>query len=40
VTPELNSAALLALSQWQFEPGKVDGQAVDVIYDLTINFKP
>ena len=37
--PELNAAALLALSQWQFQPGTADGVPVDVILSLTINFK-
>lgn len=37
--PELNGAALLALSQWQFTPGYLDGKPVDVIFNLTVNFK-
>jgi TonB family protein len=37
--PELNGAALLALSQWRFTPGYLDGKPVDVIFNLTINFK-
>lgn len=37
--PELNGAALEAISQWTFEPGRVNGQPVDVIFDLMINFK-
>ncbi|HJQ41026.1 MAG TPA: energy transducer TonB [Thermoanaerobaculia bacterium] len=37
--PELNGAALLALSQWKFLPGRLDGQPVDVIFNLTVNFK-
>ncbi len=36
--PELNGAALMALSQWTFAPGKMDGKPVDVLFSLTINF--
>lgn len=35
---ELNGAALVALSQWKFAPGKLNGEPVDVIFNLTINF--
>jgi TonB family protein len=37
--PELNGAAVMAVSQWQFTPGYLDGKAVDVIFNLTVNFK-
>ena len=37
--PELNGAALLALSQWKFTPGYLDRKPVDVQFGLTINFK-
>lgn len=37
--PELNGAAVLAVSQWKFVPGYLDGQPVDVIFNLTINFR-
>lgn len=37
--PELNGAALMALSQWKFRPGYLDGKPVDVIFNMTINFK-
>ena len=37
--PELNAAALTAVSTWQFTPGLLDGEPVDVIYTLTVNFK-
>ena len=37
--PELNGAALLALSKWRFTPGYLDGKPVDVIFNLTVNFK-
>jgi Gram-negative bacterial TonB protein C-terminal len=36
--PELNGAALMALSQWTFAPGTLNGQPVDVVFNLTINF--
>jgi TonB family protein len=37
--PDINGAAVLALSQWRFKPGTLDGQPVDVIFNLTVNFK-
>ena len=37
--PELNGAALMALAQWKFAPGTLDGEAVDVLFNLTVNFK-
>lgn len=37
--PELNGAALLALSKWRFTPAYLDGKPVDVIFNLTLNFK-
>jgi TonB family protein len=37
--PELNGAAIEALSQWTFVPGRMNGVPVDVIFNLTINFK-
>ena len=36
---ELNAAALLALSKWKFSPGRLDGKPVDVIFNLTVNFR-
>jgi TonB family protein len=39
LTPELTSAALISLSQWRFTPALSDGKPVDVIYNLTVNFK-
>ncbi|MDP9360774.1 MAG: energy transducer TonB [Acidobacteriota bacterium] len=36
--PELNSAALTAISQWTFEPGRYRGNPVDVVFNLTVNF--
>jgi TonB family protein len=37
--PELNGAALEALSQWTFEPARLHGEPVDVEFSLTINFR-
>lgn len=37
--PELNGAALLAISQWRFSPALLDGKPVDVIFELTIIFR-
>jgi protein TonB len=37
--PELNGAAVLALAKWKFKPGTLDGVPVDVIFQLTINFR-
>lgn len=37
--PELNTAALLAVSQWKFDPATVEGKPVDVVFNLTINFQ-
>lgn len=34
--PELNGAALMALSKWRFSPGSMNGQPVDVLLHLTI----
>ena len=36
--PSLNGAAVMAISKWQFEPGRLNGQPVDVIFNLTIRF--
>jgi TonB family protein len=36
---DLNTAAVLALSQWKFKPGMLNGKPVDVIFHLSINFK-
>lgn len=36
---ELNAAAVYALSQWTFEPGRLDGEPVDVRFTLTMSFK-
>ncbi|HEX7191671.1 MAG TPA: energy transducer TonB [Thermoanaerobaculia bacterium] len=37
--PEFNSSAVYAVSQWTFYPGMLDGKPVDVIYNVTVNFK-
>lgn len=36
---DLNAAALLALSQWRFDPGRLDGVPVEVIFDLTVMYR-
>jgi TonB family protein len=35
----LDQAAVDAVKQWKFEPGTLDGKAVDVIFNLTVNFR-
>lgn len=37
--PTLSYCAMEALRQWKFEPGTLDGQPVDVLYNLTVNYK-
>jgi TonB family protein len=36
--PSVSYAALEAVKQWRFRPGKVDGKPVPVIFHLTFNF--
>jgi protein TonB len=36
--PALNGAALQAISQWTFEPGRLHGEPVDVEFNLTVNY--
>jgi TonB family protein len=36
--PELNTSAVVAISKWKFEPGTLDGQPVDVLFNLIISF--
>jgi TonB family protein len=36
--PALNASALMAMSKWQFDPGRLNGQPVDVVFNLTIRF--
>jgi len=38
--PTLSFAALEAVKQWRFEPGRVEGEPVPVLFNLTVNFKP
>lgn len=38
--PTLSYAALEAMKHWQFEPGKVNNEPVEVFYNLTVNYKP
>jgi TonB family protein len=35
----LDQAAVDAVKQWKFKPGTLDGQPVEVIFNLTINFR-
>jgi len=35
----LSQAAIDAVRQWEFQPGTLNGEPVDVIFNLTINFK-
>jgi TonB family protein len=35
----LSEAAVDAVKQWVFKPGTINGEAVDVVFNLTINFK-
>jgi TonB family protein len=35
----LDQSALDAVRQWTFQPGTLNGEPVDVIFDLTINFR-
>ncbi len=37
--PDMNGAALMAISQWTFEPGRLRGVPADVIFLLTVNFR-
>jgi TonB family protein len=35
----LSEAAVDAVKQWSFKPGTLNGEAVDVVFELTVNFK-
>lgn len=35
----LTESAVDAISQWVFEPATLDGEAVSVFYDLSVNFR-
>jgi len=39
LSPALNSSALIAVSQWRFTPATLNGKPVDVLFNLTINYK-
>lgn len=36
--PEVNAAAVIAIAQWTFEPGRLRGVPVEVEFNLTVNF--
>ncbi len=36
---ELNTSTIQSLVQWKFEPGRLDGKAVDVLFNLTVQYK-
>lgn len=36
----LADAAVAAVKQWAFQPAMLNGEPVDVIFDVTVNFKP
>lgn len=38
--PTLSYVVLDAIRQWRFEPGKIGGKAVPVVFTLTVNFNP
>jgi protein TonB len=35
----LSEAAVEAVKQWVFKPGTINGEAVDVLFNVTVNFK-
>jgi outer membrane biosynthesis protein TonB len=35
----LGEKAAEAVKEWKFKPGTMEGQPVEVIFDLTVNFK-
>ncbi|MGE5242761.1 MAG: energy transducer TonB, partial [Betaproteobacteria bacterium] len=37
---DVASAAMAAVSQWQFEPTRLDGQPVETGIDITVRFAP
>jgi TonB family protein len=39
VDPELAQAARDAVSQWRYEPTKLNGHPVEVLTDITVNFR-
>lgn len=38
--PVLDQLALAAVRKWQFKPGMINGEPVEVIYQTTITFHP
>jgi outer membrane biosynthesis protein TonB len=36
----MSYVVLDAVRQWRFEPGKIGGKAVPVVFTLTVNFNP
>ena len=38
--PEINTAAILAVSQWIFRPATSNGEPVPVLFNLTVSFHP
>jgi len=38
--PTLSFVALEALKKWQVEPARANGEPVDVLFQLTVNYKP
>ena len=36
---DINRSALLAVSQWRFKPGTIDGKPVPVIFNVTITYR-
>ena len=39
VSRELDQAAVEAVSQWRYQPATLEGRAVKVIFNLTVNFQ-
>jgi TonB family protein len=36
----LSESAVDAVKQWKFRPGTINGQPVDVLFNITVNFRP
>ena len=36
----LSFAALEAVKEWRFEPGRLNGEPVEVLFNLTVNYRP
>ncbi|MFL6247250.1 MAG: energy transducer TonB [Thermoanaerobaculia bacterium] len=37
--PTLTYTSLEALRKWRFAPGRLNGEPVEVVFNMTINFK-